>query len=79
MRFYFHVYVYIKYRIEYNNLAMITKPLNLGQGFPDYSPPSRFSNTLAEVVSEKNLFHHQYTRGLVRLQIIKLYYLPKKT
>lgn len=57
------------YRIEYNNLAMITKPLNLGQGFPDYEPPSRFSNFLAEVALEKNVSFHQYTRGLVILKL----------
>ncbi|CAH1733132.1 kynurenine aminotransferase-like isoform X1 [Aphis gossypii] len=57
--------------IEYNNLAMITKPLNLGQGFPDYEPPSRFSNFLAEVASEKNLYSHQYTRGLGHIRLVK--------
>jgi len=61
--------LFLLYRIEYNNLAMITKPLNLGQGFPDYEPPSRFSNFLAEVASEKNLYSHQYTRGLVILYL----------
>lgn len=57
--------VFVVLRIEYNKLAAITKPLNLGQGFPDYEPPSRFSNFLAEVASEKNVYFHQYTRGLV--------------
>lgn len=57
--------LFIKCRIEYNKLAAITKPLNLGQGFPDYEPPSRFFNFFKEVVSEKNIFFHQYTRGLV--------------
>ncbi|XP_060856140.1 kynurenine aminotransferase-like isoform X2 [Metopolophium dirhodum] len=56
--------------IEYNNLAMITKPLNLGQGFPDYEPPSRFSNFLAEVASEKNLYSHQYTRGMGHVRLV---------
>lgn len=63
------MYIYIFYRIEYNKLALITKPLNLGQGFPDYSPPSRFANFLAEVASEKNISFHQYTRGLVRIHL----------
>ncbi|CAI6356092.1 unnamed protein product [Macrosiphum euphorbiae] len=56
--------------IEYNNLAMITKPLNLGQGFPDYEPPSRFSNFLAEVAAEKNLYSHQYTRGMGHVRLV---------
>jgi kynurenine--oxoglutarate transaminase/cysteine-S-conjugate beta-lyase/glutamine--phenylpyruvate transaminase len=53
------------YRIEISKLTAITKPLNLGQGFPDYEPPSRFPQFLAEVASENNLNFHQYTRGLV--------------
>lgn len=48
---------------------MITKPLNLGQGFPDYSPPSRFADFLAEVASEKNLQFYQYARGFVILNL----------
>lgn len=55
------------YRIEFSQLAIATKSLNLGQGFPDYDPPSRFSNFLAEVASEKNSFFNQYTRGFVIL------------
>lgn len=53
------------FRIEYNKLAAVSKPLNLGQGFPDYEPPSRFFDFLIEVASEKNLSFNQYTRGLV--------------
>lgn len=58
-------FTFVVFRIEYNKLAMITKPLNLGQGFPDYAPPSRFPKFLAEVAAENNLSFHQYTRGPV--------------
>lgn len=44
------------------------KPVNLGQGFPDYSPPSRFSQYLSEVAKEGGLYN-QYTRGFVILFI----------
>ncbi|VVC26951.1 Pyridoxal phosphate-dependent transferase, subdomain 2,Pyridoxal phosphate-dependent transferase [Cinara cedri] len=58
--------------IEYNQLAAITKPLNLGQGFPDYEPPARITNFLAEVASEKNLYFHQYTRGLGHVRLVNV-------
>lgn len=54
-------------RIEFSQLAVTTNSLNLGQGFPDYDPPSRFSNFLAEVTTEKNSYFNQYTRGFVIL------------
>ncbi|XP_025417814.1 kynurenine--oxoglutarate transaminase 3-like isoform X2 [Sipha flava] len=56
--------------IEISKLTAITKPLNLGQGFPDYEPPSRFPQFLAEVASENNLNFHQYTRGLGHVRLV---------
>ncbi|XP_019753728.1 kynurenine aminotransferase isoform X1 [Dendroctonus ponderosae] len=47
--------------VEYIQLAMEYKPLNLGQGFPDYPPPEYITDALMQVASDGNL--HQYTRG----------------
>lgn len=53
------------FRIEFGQIAATTKSLNLGQGFPDYDPPSQFSKHLSDVTCEKNSFFNQYTRGFV--------------
>ncbi|VVC26954.1 Hypothetical protein CINCED_3A015005 [Cinara cedri] len=57
--------------IEFSQLAVTTKCLNLGQGFPDYDPPSRFSDYLAQVATEKNSFFNQYTRGFGHARLVK--------
>lgn len=41
------------------------KPLNLGQGFPDYPPPEYVTDALMQVASDRNL--HQYTRSYVSI------------
>jgi kynurenine--oxoglutarate transaminase/cysteine-S-conjugate beta-lyase/glutamine--phenylpyruvate transaminase len=48
--------------VEYVNLALKYKPLNLGQGFPDYPPPSYVTQALSDVANGDHLFN-QYTRG----------------
>ncbi|KAG5899623.1 hypothetical protein JTB14_037281 [Gonioctena quinquepunctata] len=48
---------------EYIQLAADYKPLNLGQGFPDYPPPQYIMDTLSEVSTGENHLLHQYTRG----------------
>lgn len=53
------------FRVEYIQLALEHKPLNLGQGFPDYSPPSYVTEALSEVARGENCLIHQYTRGFV--------------
>ena len=53
------------FRVEYIQLALEHKPLNLGQGFPDYPPPRYVTDTLAEVANSDNCLIHQYTRGFV--------------
>ncbi|PSN34235.1 Kynurenine--oxoglutarate transaminase 3 [Blattella germanica] len=40
--------------VEYIQLALEYKPLNLGQGFPDYPPPDYVTNGLAEVTTGEN-------------------------
>lgn len=57
--------------IEFGQLAVTTKSLNLGQGFPDYDPPAQFSNFLSQVASEKNSFFNQYTRGFGHVRLVR--------
>ncbi|XP_044727744.1 kynurenine aminotransferase [Chrysoperla carnea] len=49
--------------VEYIQLALDHKPLNLGQGFADFAPPDYISKALAEVSTGENVLYHQYTRG----------------
>ncbi|XP_050528592.1 kynurenine aminotransferase isoform X2 [Daktulosphaira vitifoliae] len=55
--------------IEFIGLAMEYKPVNLGQGFPDYNPPSRFSQYLSEVANKSGLYN-QYTRGFGHIRLV---------
>ncbi|XP_043242761.1 kynurenine aminotransferase-like isoform X1 [Amphibalanus amphitrite] len=49
--------------VEFIQLALEHKPLNLGQGFPDYGCPKHVTEGLAEVMHDPNLLLNQYTRG----------------
>ena len=55
-------------RVEFIKLAMENKPLNLGQGFPDYGCPQHVTQGLADVMADKNLLLNQYTSGYVSHQ-----------
>lgn len=55
--------------VEYIQLALDYKPLNLGQGFPDYPPPKYVTDALTEVASNRNL--HQYTRGFGHPRLVQ--------
>lgn len=48
-------------------LAAQYKPLNLGQGFPDFAAPKYVTEALAQVAQSDNVLLHQYTRGFVSL------------
>ncbi|CAO1404938.1 unnamed protein product [Diamesa tonsa] len=49
--------------VEYIGLALQYKPkVNLGQGFPDYAPPSYVTKALADTANGNHLLN-QYTRG----------------
>lgn len=59
-------------RVEYIELAIKYKPLNLGQGFPDYPCPEHVTKALADVATGPDSLLHQYTRGFVSLTYLKL-------
>ncbi|KAF2884168.1 hypothetical protein ILUMI_21995 [Ignelater luminosus] len=48
---------------EYIQLAADYDPLDLGQGFPDFSPPEYIISALDQVIKDKDIMLHQYTRG----------------
>ncbi|CAH1187141.1 unnamed protein product [Phyllotreta striolata] len=48
---------------EYIQMALDYKPLNLGQGFPDYPPPKYIMDALAKASNQSDYMLHQYTRG----------------
>ena len=52
-------------RVEFIQLALDHKPLNLGQGLPDDLVPDYMVDTLREVVMDQSMgvALHQYTRG----------------
>lgn len=50
--------------LEYMALAQEYKPINLGQGFPDYSPPKEIFKDLADIALSDNVLLNQYTRGV---------------
>lgn len=49
--------------VEYIQLAAEYKPLNLGQGFPDYHAPQNVTKALADTALSENPLLNQYTRG----------------
>lgn len=66
--FSYHLYIVFcccNFRVEYIQLALDHKPLNLGQGFPDFAAPEHVTKALADVATGDNVLIHQYTRGFV--------------
>lgn len=51
--------------MEYIQLALDYKPVNLGQGFPDFAAPDYVTKALSEVATGENVLLNQYTRGFV--------------
>ncbi|KAG8186466.1 hypothetical protein JTE90_009225 [Oedothorax gibbosus] len=49
--------------VEFIQLALDYKPVNLGQGFPDFAAPPHVSKALADAATGPNVLLNQYTRG----------------
>ncbi|XP_074596158.1 kynurenine aminotransferase isoform X2 [Brevipalpus obovatus] len=49
--------------VEFIQLALEHKPINLGQGFPDYAAPKIVTDALTNVGNNSNVLLQQYTRG----------------
>jgi len=49
--------------VEFIQLALDYKPLNLGQGLPDDLVPEYVINSLRDVINDPSVLMHQYTRG----------------
>lgn len=57
--------------MEYIALALKHKPkVNLGQGFPDYAPPSYVTKALSDVANGNHLMN-QYTRGFGHPRLVQ--------
>lgn len=56
--------------VEYVQLAMAYKPLNIGQGFPDFAAPKYITDALADVAQSDNALLQQYTRGFGHVRLI---------
>jgi len=57
--------------VEYIQLALDYKPLNLGQGFPDYAAPDYVTKALADVAQSNNCLLQQYTRGFGHPRLVQ--------
>jgi hypothetical protein len=68
-------FLYIHCRVEYIQLALDYKPLNLGQGFPDFAAPDYVTKALSEVATGENVLLNQYTRGFVSIVFTVLLHL----
>lgn len=56
--------------VEYIQLALEHKPLNLGQGFPDFAAPDYVTKALSSIAGGDNVLIHQYTRGFGHPRLI---------
>lgn len=60
---------------EFTELALKYKPLNLGQGFPDFAAPRYLIESLQNATQidgpKENILHNQYTRSFGHPRLIK--------
>ncbi|XP_006824274.1 kynurenine aminotransferase-like [Saccoglossus kowalevskii] len=57
--------------VEFVGLALEYKPVNLGQGFPDFAAPPHVVDALAKTVTSSDPMMHQYTRGYGHPRLVK--------
>jgi kynurenine--oxoglutarate transaminase/cysteine-S-conjugate beta-lyase/glutamine--phenylpyruvate transaminase len=53
---------------KYGRLALATKSVNMGQGFPDWQPPEFFIESLVKNITSPNA-NHQYTRSFGNIKL----------
>lgn len=56
--------------VEFIQLALDYKPLNLGQGFPDFGAPEHVLKALSAATLSDNVLLNQYTRGFGHPRLI---------
>ena len=56
---------FLLFRTEYSQLSIKYKPVNLGQGFPDFCAPENITKALAAATTSSNPLLNQYTRAFV--------------
>ena len=57
--------------VEFVQLALDHKPVNLGQGFPDFEAPECVRKGLADAaIGPNNVVLNQYTRGFVDFNVL---------
>ncbi|KAF7494577.1 Kynurenine--oxoglutarate transaminase 3 [Sarcoptes scabiei] len=57
---------------EFIRLATEHKPLNLGQGFPDFAAPEFITDALVKATTNENIFLNQYTRGFGHPRLVNV-------
>ncbi|XP_058015150.1 kynurenine--oxoglutarate transaminase 1 isoform X1 [Ahaetulla prasina] len=58
--------------VEFSRLAATHKAVNLGQGFPNFSPPDFIKKAYVEAISGENTMLHQYTQAFGHPRLVEI-------
>ncbi|KAL3320284.1 Kynurenine--oxoglutarate transaminase 3 [Cichlidogyrus casuarinus] len=58
--------------VSINQSVAKYKPVNMGQGFPDFAPPTQVLDNLAQVAKDENQLLHQYTRSMGHPRLVQV-------